>query len=277
MDCLRCQNEVVPGKALCATCLEGKPVLTDDTKKVQTAMLQHRKIQEKVYEFDYAGFWLRAIAAIIDGFVVGALQNAIWFTAFAFWGDAILKFLLFQSTNSFDASNTVVRSLAGIFWFYFIPVIIYYGLSESSRWQGSPGKLLLGLQVTDLDGNRLSFFRGSLRALSRFSNLISILPGIGFLLSASTITLSSFLYAFGASIFFIPYSYAMAGFTLQKQAFHDKIASTLVIRGPSFSRKRVLIGMTIALWILVLSFVFAYSNQISRSSFNGVRKVLRQF
>ena len=79
---------------------------------------------------------------------------------------------------------------------------LYYALFESSRWQATPGKRLLELRVTDLFGNRTSFGQASGRDFSKiFSSLIF---GIGYL---------------------------MAAFTEKKQCLHDKVASTLVLRG----------------------------------------------
>jgi uncharacterized RDD family membrane protein YckC len=78
---------------------------------------------------------------------------------------------------------------------------LYYSLLESSAWQGTLGKKALGLEVTDLDGNRISFGRATGRF---FAKIISaIILGIG---------------------------YIMAGFTEKKQALHDILAGTLVIR-----------------------------------------------
>jgi uncharacterized RDD family membrane protein YckC len=72
---------------------------------------------------------------------------------------------------------------------------------ERSAKQATVGKLAIGIKVTDLDGGRISFWR----ALGRtFAKIIS---GI---------------------ILFI--GYIMAAFTERKQALHDKIADTLVVK-----------------------------------------------
>jgi len=71
---------------------------------------------------------------------------------------------------------------------------------ESSPQQGTLGKMALRLKVVDLQGNRISFARASAR---HFAKLISL-------------------------IFFI--GYIMAGFTERKQALHDMIAETRVLR-----------------------------------------------
>lgn len=90
----------------------------------------------------------------------------------------------------------------------FIPVVaglicwwLYFALFESSGWHATPGKRLLGIEVTDVNGVHLRFGRATLRFAGR---LLSTAPlFLGFLLAA---------------------------FTRNKQTLHDLIASTLVIR-----------------------------------------------
>jgi len=78
---------------------------------------------------------------------------------------------------------------------------IYYASLESSAWQATLGKKILGLKVTDLAGNRISFGRASGRFFGKI--LSGMILGIGFL---------------------------MAGFTERKQALHDILAGCLVLR-----------------------------------------------
>jgi uncharacterized RDD family membrane protein YckC len=79
--------------------------------------------------------------------------------------------------------------------------ILYYPVQESSAAQATLGKRALGLKVTTLDGQRIGFGR----ALGRFFAKI----------------LSSLILMVG---------YIMAAFTEKKQALHDMIAGTLVVR-----------------------------------------------
>ena len=75
-----------------------------------------------------------------------------------------------------------------------------YTILESSKLQATIGKMALGLVVTDLAGNRISFGRANGRY---FSKLLSAIPlGFGFI---------------------------MAGTTAQKQGLHDKISNCLVM------------------------------------------------
>lgn len=78
---------------------------------------------------------------------------------------------------------------------------IYKAGLESGPGQATLGKRALGIQVTDLEGNRISFARASGRYFGTF--LSALILGVGFL---------------------------MAGFTKRKQALHDMMASCLVVR-----------------------------------------------
>ena len=78
---------------------------------------------------------------------------------------------------------------------------LYWSLLESSAWQATLGKKIMGLQVTDLQGRRISLERASGRYFGKTLSTLSLL--LGFL---------------------------MAGFTKKKQALHDLIAGTLVVR-----------------------------------------------
>ena len=77
----------------------------------------------------------------------------------------------------------------------------YFELMESSEQQGTFGKVVMGLQVTDLEGHRITLKKATIRYAAKF--LSSVLLMIGYL---------------------------MVAFTARKQGLHDKIAGTLVVR-----------------------------------------------
>ena len=70
---------------------------------------------------------------------------------------------------------------------------------ESSKFQGTIGKLALGIIVTDMEGNKISFGRATGRYFGKFVSAIILYVG-----------------------------FMMAGFTEKKQGLHDILASTLV-------------------------------------------------
>ncbi len=78
-------------------------------------------------------------------------------------------------------------------------VSIYFIPFEASRWQGTPGKRIMKIKVTDLRGQRITFKKSSVRF---FSKIISAQLLVG---------------------------YIMILFTSNKQALNDFIAKTLVL------------------------------------------------
>jgi Tfp pilus assembly major pilin PilA len=82
-----------------------------------------------------------------------------------------------------------------------VGVWFYYALMESSGQQATLGKRAVGIKVTDLEGNQISFGRATGRLAAHI--LSGVILGIGF---------------------------AMAAFTSRRQTLHDKIAGTLVVK-----------------------------------------------
>lgn len=78
---------------------------------------------------------------------------------------------------------------------------LYFTLMESSALRATLGKAAIGIVVTDYAGARVSWLRANGRY---WAKIVSALP----------------LYL----------GYVMAGFTARKQALHDLIAGTLVVR-----------------------------------------------
>jgi uncharacterized RDD family membrane protein YckC len=141
----------------------------------------------------YAGFWLRFVAWLIDAiglWFVGAVLGLV----FGFVGGIL---------DSTTGANGTIQSIASVLA-YAIGLAgqwLYFSLMESSAHQATLGKLALGIRVIDYEGGRISFGRATGRY---FGKLISgLLCYVGF---------------------------AMAGFTDRKQALHDIMASTLVVR-----------------------------------------------
>lgn len=151
----------------------------------------------------YAGFWLRFVAFIIDSLILGIpLSVLIGLGAAVFGLSAAIG-----SLHPDEAPQALLGILGLGFVFAVLGVFLvggwlYYAWTESSSWQATLGKKTLGLYVTDLGGQRISFAR----ATGRF---------FGKILSGH---------------FTIYIGYIMAGFTEKKQALHDMIAGCLVLR-----------------------------------------------
>ncbi|MGA7624186.1 MAG: RDD family protein [Candidatus Acidiferrales bacterium] len=148
----------------------------------------------------YAGFWLRFVAFIIDAIILVFVAQLLTLPFAASMGFGMRGMFNGHPPNPAD-----FIPMFGIFMRIFAIRLIlnwlYYALLESSSWQATLGKKALGLEVTDLEGNRISFGRASGRFFAKIISGLILLIG-----------------------------YIMAGFTEKKQALHDMIAGTLVIR-----------------------------------------------
>jgi uncharacterized RDD family membrane protein YckC len=95
---------------------------------------------------------------------------------------------------------------------------------DVSRFQGSLGKILLKIKVTDLNGNKISFVQSTLRNIFKFV-VSAVIIIISYLIAEKTncIPISLAINIGLLSGFFRTFS------DTQKQAFYDKIAGTLVL------------------------------------------------
>ncbi|HUK31347.1 MAG TPA: RDD family protein [Candidatus Acidoferrum sp.] len=156
----------------------------------------------------YGGFWIRFVAALVDGLVLSIPGYFIYMIVIAtFGGAAILRFRSLSSDNADQLMQNFPAIFAAILGFSIIMALIslvinwlYYALMESSPRQATLGKMILNLRVTDKNGNRISFGRASGRYFGKIVSGMTMLVG-----------------------------YIMAGFTEKKQALHDFIADTLVV------------------------------------------------
>jgi|WetSurMetagenome_2_1015567.scaffolds.fasta_scaffold264307_2 uncharacterized RDD family membrane protein YckC len=146
--------------------------------------------------FHYAGFWRRFLAYIIDQMIMGVLGIFIVIPFLAMMGIGLWN-------EDFDPSVGLIVWLIGAYLTMILTIIIgewlYYALMESMKG-ATLGKMALGITVTDMQGNRVTFGRASGRYFGK-------------ILSSLTLSIG----------------YIIAGFTQQKQALHDIIARCLVI------------------------------------------------
>ena len=140
---------------------------------------------------EYAGFWRRAVAAIIDLFLLGFLQAIIMV--------AVIAGMTFGESSEQTAVILIVALNLAIF----VAMWLYFALMESSKLQATLGKMIIGVVVSDLDGNRISFGRATGRYFGKAVSTVILMIG-----------------------------YMMAGWTGRKQALHDIMAKCLVIRKP---------------------------------------------
>src|SRR5205823_11478786 len=156
-----------------------------------------------------------------------AEQNAyggFWIRFLAYLVDSVVFFTLLVALAAGaaflgDLGSLVITAAA------IVGPLLYWGLMQASARQATFGKSLLGMKVTDAAGQRLSLGRSLGRELAKY---VSAIPaGLGFLLAA---------------------------FTGRKQALHDMIASTTVLRE---SRGHVLVALVVGLfgWVAPIALV----------------------
>jgi uncharacterized RDD family membrane protein YckC len=151
----------------------------------------------------YAGFWLRFLAYIIDNIVLGVIFGVMALLAIAAIGVDYFRAMV-QGLQDGNGEFPVAFVSAILIAVLLTAVVswIYHAWMESSQYQGTLGKMALGLIVTDLNDQPVTFGRASGRFFAKI--ITGLIPlGIG---------------------------YIMAGFTEKKQALHDMIASCLVLR-----------------------------------------------
>jgi uncharacterized RDD family membrane protein YckC len=143
----------------------------------------------------YAGFWRRLVAMIIDSLVFLPLILIAVLTSGLF-GIAMQPKVDLEGLAGAVLGVGVVVMMCLLF----VGSWLYHTAMESSRHQATLGKKALGIIVTDMNGNRISFARANARF---FGKLVSgMIMNIGYL---------------------------MAAFTEKKQALHDILASCLVV------------------------------------------------
>jgi uncharacterized RDD family membrane protein YckC len=154
----------------------------------------------------YAGLGRRFVAFIVD-FILVILLGLVTVSGFGlFRGLQNLYFYAVQHipADQLTSEGTTGALIGSIVAAYGILLVIvpwlYFAGFESSRSQATPGKVLMSLVVTDMQGQKPTFARTTLRFFGKF--LSTLIVFIGFL---------------------------MIGFTKKHQGLHDRIAGCLVL------------------------------------------------
>ncbi len=129
----------------------------------------------------YSGFWRRFAAAFIDGLILSI-------------GGLVFAVLI----GYYTVEVQLLTILIGF---------VYTAGLESSKSQATIGKLALGIKVADLNGNRISFGRATMRYIVEY---------------------------IGIMLLFIVY--LTIPFSKNKQGIHDMIAGTIVIKDEVFMK-----------------------------------------
>ncbi|MCX6896729.1 MAG: RDD family protein [Verrucomicrobia bacterium] len=79
-----------------------------------------------------------------------------------------------RETGSYQEGGQLFPDNESLYWVWFGgPFVflfwIYHSCAEASVWQATIGKLITGLKVTDLQGNRISYFHATGRYLAKLA------------------------------------------------------------------------------------------------------------
>ena len=231
MKCPRCGTENVDYAVFCAKCgaklvrptsppSPGAPGLRPTQPAAPAVPVS--SVQTSFY---YAGFWKRFLAVTIDVLLINIILAVIF--AITRGGEV----MTFPPTVHMLVGLMVTNLM---FWVVFW---LYNTIMESSSKQATLGKMALGIIVTDLDGNRLSFGKANARYWGKILSVLILY--IGFI---------------------------MAGFTEKKQGLHDILAGTLVInkKDQPTSSTVVLVALLVIL-ILIVGFGKLVSREVPKN------------
>jgi uncharacterized RDD family membrane protein YckC len=209
MYCSKCGANIPEGVAFCPAC--GQPTGSVATTSQPTIVASPAytppppaptwQAPVAAPTVGYAGFWLRFVALIIDGIIIFFVRKLLFLPFGLQTGMGMRGIFRGRQPQDFSQLVPMIGLAFRIFVITALMTWLYSSLMESSAWQATLGKKALGLTVTDLEGRRISFGRATGRHFAKYVSQITL--GIG---------------------------YIMAGFTQKKQALHDMIAGTLVLR-----------------------------------------------
>ncbi len=167
--------------------------------------------EQKVYEIEYSGIFRRWVALFLDNLITGTVGGVIGMLLGGALGIGMVNQIMASGfvpdPNNPTLPPELMSQITDVQFFVTIGGLIlswlYFAGFESSAMQGTPGKKIMGIIVTDTDGDRITFGMATGRFLGK--GISAIILGIGYLI---------------------------AFFTPKKQALHDFIAGTIVIRQP---------------------------------------------
>ena len=174
--------------------IDGAPVCAD-CKPQYLRKLQEGGDVNSIY-FRYAGFWIRALALILDGLILMVVQIPLSLLFAAAVGAVGAAF-----GDSEIASAVAVIVIQIVNMLFSIGIQLLYDVLFLVKKGATPGKMALGLRVINADGSKqISYGKAIGRYFAKMLN--------GFTLNIG---------------------YMMAGWDIEKRGLHDRICDTRVI------------------------------------------------
>ena len=200
-----------PGTLYCAEC--GRPSTADELARFGDLLVcpackqsYAQKLREGVAPaaaVEYAGFWIRFVAYLIDAVILLVVGSIV---QFAVVGSAFKMPVVRPSDDPSQAFAQLgaMMGMFGILWIINTAIGCTYEAVFVAKMAATPGKMALGLKVVRADMSRV----GAGRAVGRY--FAKILSGIILMIG-----------------------YIIAGFDAQKRGLHDMICDTRVIKSRS--------------------------------------------
>lgn len=113
----------------------------------------------------YGGFWVRFVAAFIDGLIL------------------FIPLIICLALVGFGEGQSGSNKLWLGYFLFLIVWFIYFAVLESSSRRGTFGKQAMGLIVINMDGSQLTFSQASVRTIGKLASAVILYIGfimIGF-------------------------------------------------------------------------------------------------
>lgn len=178
----------------------------DNPYSAPAAPMQHLPQTTAASLEDYAGFWKRLAAYILDAIVLWIPQKLIETVTGAGAAKDAMNEAIKGAAGDMQVVHAAQMHYLGAAWpsmlLGFVVGVLYFAICESSAWQATLGKLALGIRVTDMEGRRIGLGRAIGRYLAKVLSFIILFIGV-----------------------------IMVAFTQRKQGLHDIMCGTLVLNG----------------------------------------------
>jgi uncharacterized RDD family membrane protein YckC len=151
--------------------------------------------------YQFAGFWIRVVAWLIDSIIIGVVQSIIQFAALPMFGVGNLG--RFGGPDG-GADPAALFAAAGLLGGLALVGMVIHSCYEAffvAQMGATPGKMALGMKVVRPDGSRVDLGRAFGRYFAKLLSMIIL--GIG---------------------------YIMIAFDSEKRGLHDMICDTRVVR-----------------------------------------------
>ncbi|THB65984.1 MAG: hypothetical protein D6E12_11495 [Desulfovibrio sp.] len=200
MYCTQCGQKLADSQQVCPRCGSDRKAETPRPQAPRPQTPQRPVPPRPRSESgEYAEFMQRFLAFGLD-FVIVGLSTFIILTVVI---GILVQMSLPEGASLRDATPQMVNpwTIAMLELGAFVAQWLYFAILESSRSQGTVGKIALRIKVTDMAGRRISFTKATERYFGKM---------------------------FSGLLFF--YGFVMILFTEKRQGLHDILVKTLVVK-----------------------------------------------